>query len=133
MKKSELKEIVRECLVEILTEGTNLESNSRNIKDARKDLKERRQSFDHVRWASSNEDNRKKPDHLENARALTSNPILAEVLADSQKTMEQQMAADRKGPVVGTGDFAQRKAAESDPMSMFEGSSKWASLAFQDK
>ena len=131
--RSELKEIVRECLVEILTEGAGApirESRARTVKNS---PRERRSAFDHVTWASENKPERKEVDHTESARALTDNPILAEVLADSQRTMMKQIDAERKGPVVGSGDHAQRKAAESDPMDMFEGAGNWASLAFADK
>ena len=131
--RSELKEIVRECLVEILTEGVAPSSRKSLSENTRKLSRERRSAFDHVTWASENKPEREVVDHTKNARALTDNPILAEVLADSQRTMMQQIDAERKGPVVGAGDLAQRKVAAADPMDMFEGSSNWAALAFQDK
>ena len=135
--KSELKEIVKECLVEILSEGIATSSRKSTINEnrKRKPLPSQKQSvFDHTSWAKENSEQDKK---IVNARAaassLTSDPILAEVLADSQQTMMNQMAAEKHGASTTTGDFAQRKAAESDPLALFgESASKWAALASLD-
>ena len=133
--KSELKEIVKECLVEILNEGImpSAKVHVRSQQDIPK-RSQRRKSFDHVSWASEIERPESTDQNLrEVANSLTSDPILAEVLADSKRTMLDQIAAEKKGAVSSAGDFAQRKVSESDPMALFENSRNWASLAFDGK
>ena len=72
-------------------------------------------------------------DYVEEAKKLSDDPILAEVLADSHRTMREQMAAESMGPSAMSGDFAARQAATSDPESLFgDASSNWAALAFND-
>ena len=129
--KSELKAIVKECLVEILNEGI-MTSPNQERGQASSPRSQRRKAFDHVSWAKETERPAEPRQNLkEVASSLTSDPILAEVLADSQKTMMDQIAAERKGPAASGGDYAQRKVSESDPMSLFENSSNWAALAFE--
>ena len=131
--KSELKAIVKECLVEILSEGISTTGLER--KGRRKHAPQRRAAFDHVSWAKeAKREAPKAPDSREIAKSLTSDPILAEVLADSQRTMVEQMQAENRGPAASAGDFAQRKVSTSDPMDLFsESSSNWAALAFDGK
>tara|TARA_A100001011_G_scaffold376472_1_gene439089 strand:- start:275 stop:688 length:414 start_codon:yes stop_codon:yes gene_type:complete len=131
--KSELKAIVKECLVEILSEG--ISTTGQRQKSQPQQASRRRAAFDHVSWAKETERAAPKaPDSREVANSLTSDPILAEVLADSQRTMVEQMQAESRGPVASSGDFAQRKVLNSDPMDLFsESSSNWAALAFDGK
>ena len=134
--KSELKEIVKECLVEILSEGISPSAQSNSvISESRTQRRQRRSAFDHVSWARENKPQEEKSINAKQAASsLTSDPILAEVLADSKKTMINQIEAERRGPSASSGDFAQRKASESDPLSLFGGSAgNWAALAFDDK
>lgn len=132
--RSELKEIVKECLVEILSEGIMTTPERRAISENRTPAG-RRSAFDHVSWARENKaEEVSTPDSRLVAESLTSDPILAEVLADSQKTMLDQMSAERRGPTASAGDAAQRIASESDPVTLFsESASNWASLAFDSK
>ena len=120
--KSELKAIVKECLVEILSEGistTGLEQRKQ-----RQHTPQRRAAFDHVSWAKETErESPRVPDSREVANSLTSDPILAEVLADSQRTMMEQAQAENRGPAASAGDLAQRKVSNSDPMDLFSDSS----------
>tara|TARA_B100000214_G_C23955778_1_gene622741 strand:- start:305 stop:709 length:405 start_codon:yes stop_codon:yes gene_type:complete len=127
LSKSDLKEIVRECLLEILTEGAGSRSSQRPSPPA----SSRRAAFDHVTWASEKAAEREPVDYAQTARSLTDNNILAEVLADSQKTMIDQMQAEKMGKSALAGDFAERKVATSDPTDLFsEASQNWEALAF---
>lgn len=128
LSKSELKGIVKECLVEILKEGIlNTESPPGN--NIATQAGSRRSSFDHVSWGA--EVKQEKHDYERDARSLTDNSILAEVLADSQKTMHSQINAERLGKSAMSGDHAERIMAESDPSDLFsESSGNWAALAF---
>ena len=128
LSKSDLKEIVRECLLEILTESAGTGSPA---KRSSRQHSTKRASFDHVRWASERAPEPKPVDYTQHARSLTDNNILAEVLADSQKTMVDQMQAERMGTSAMAGDFAERKVATSDPSDLFgEASHNWEALAF---
>ena len=128
-----LKSIVKECLVEILSEG--ISTSREGQKAERRSAPRRRSAFDHVSWAKETErEAPKAPDSRAVANSLTSDPILAEVLADSQRTMVEQMQAENRGPAASAGDFAQRKVSNSDPMELFsESSNNWAALAFDGK
>lgn len=132
--RSELKEIVKECLVEILSEGISTNPEKRAISENSL-TSGRRSTFDHVSWAKENKiEEPPAPSSRIVAESLTSDPILAEVLADSQKTMLDQMAAEGRGPQASAGDAAQRRVSESDPVALFgESASNWASLAFDSK
>ena len=133
--KSELKEIVKECLLEILEDGISMSPSRGNgrmgISESR-NRRNRRTSFDHVEW-SKNHVEKPAVDYVEEAKKLSDDPILAEVLADSHRTMRERMAAESMGPSAMSGDFAARQAATSDPESLFgDASSNWAALAFND-
>jgi len=134
--KSELKEIVKECLVEILSEGIGLDTNNQRTRKNLNESKSKKAGFDHAEWSRdfNNPETTSGPSAEDSARALTDDPILAEVLADSQRTMLNQMSAERAGISSMAGDHAAREAASSDPLSLFgESAGNWASLAFSDK
>ena len=93
----------------------------------------RRAAFDHVKWSNENIAEKEPVDYAQHARSLTDNNILAEVLADSQKTMINQMQAEKMGKSAIAGDFAERKVATSDPADLFgQAAGNWAALAFDD-
>jgi hypothetical protein len=129
LSKSDLKEIVRECLLEILSEGAGSRPQARSHKPS----STRRAAFDHVKWSNENIAEKEPVDYAQHARSLTDNNILAEVLADSQKTMINQMQAEKMGKSAIAGDFAERKVATSDPADLFgQAAGNWAALAFDD-
>ena len=136
--KSELKSIVKECLVEILEEGIST-SSERNIGYQDRNLQEnsRRATYDRVEWSNNSADRENEVSHAdyeEHARSLTDNKILAEVLADSQRTMRGQIAAENQGITSMVGDLADKQAASADPVELFgESAGNWAALAFPDR
>jgi len=137
--KSELKQIVKECLIEILQEGISTDAEQYNMSKINEQRAigpaPKRTSFDHVSWASNREESViEKPDYMEQAKNLTDNSILAEVLADSHRTMVGQIEAEKMGKTVMAGDIADRQAASSDPINLFgESADNWAALAFGEK
>jgi hypothetical protein len=132
--KSELKEIVKECLVEILSDGIDVSSSNEKtetVVNESRTLNTRRSSFDHAEWSRNTRSENFKNDYREDAQMLSDDPILIDVLADSHKTLQEQIQAESMGASALSGDFAAREAASSDPESLFEGASKnWAMLAF---
>ena len=68
LSKSDLKEIVKECLVEILQEGIMSSSGGKPAARQRireNNTKSRRSSFDHVSWARDNTDKNKSIDYTQ--------------------------------------------------------------------
>ena len=152
LRRSELKGIVKECLIEILSEG--LTSSLSNIQESA--------GYDFPTYEKqkvSSIPKRKKPSYLDNISFpnkdsksiqekkksiknkvlnsnLTSDPILNELLADTATTtLQEQVAAEGKGGmsnVMVGGDAAAKKMHESIPEDVFgtESAGKWAQLAF---
>jgi hypothetical protein len=126
LKRSALKSVVKECLLEILAEGintqqvTNLQPRGNAV--ATQALAETKQ----IESSQSMKDT---------IAGITSDPILASVLGDTAKTtLVEQAGADRQGqlqqmrlPGAGSQSSDIVQAAESD------GESHWAALAFADK
>jgi len=147
LTKSNLKIIVKECLLEILEEGISLSSyeiNERSNKGNHKTAK--RSRLTNSRQPSNNPSS--KSDTIKNknfesniervANSLTSDPVLSSILTDTAMTTLQEQV-ERQGPggvlmpAAGSGDYADRVAAQSAPEDLFSDSAgKWAQLAFSD-
>tara|TARA_B100000214_G_scaffold371166_1_gene347059 strand:+ start:217 stop:720 length:504 start_codon:yes stop_codon:yes gene_type:complete len=159
LSRNALKEVVKECLIEILEEGLSSTvtqpsrlsevSNSRGKSSARAARRmvedsppPRRRGLDSISYGSSQKSN---PDMSENAsrhaQNLTSDPVLSSILADTaMTTLQEQVMSDVKGPAgtampsaAAAGDRATKQMFHSDPSEIFgDASSKWADLAFSD-
>jgi hypothetical protein len=126
LKRSALKSVVKECLLEILSEGINTQQVT--------NLQPRGNA---VATQALAETKQIEPSQLmkDTIAGITSDPILASVLGDTaQTTLVEQAGADRQGqlrqmrvPSVGGQDSSERQVAEPD------GESHWAALAFADK
>ena len=146
--RSELKSIVKECLVEILSEGLSSKSNLNesgnyerqsiiNSNNARKKTNKHISYLDKISYDNAE---REKSNNIpiQNTN-LTSDPILNSLLADTAKTtMQAQIAAEsRKGSMSITegADLATIQANNSTPEDLFgaESAGKWAKLAFFDQ
>ena len=133
--RSELKSIVKECLVEILAEGIGNNTTHKTIKEVKtkshkkNSLKKRKSHLDNIRV------NKKK---IQNTN-LTSDPVLNELLADTAKTtLHEQVAADSKrrmSDMSRPADAAAFTVSKSEPEDLFgdEAAGKWAKLAFFDQ
>lgn len=166
LSKDDLKEIVKECLVEILSEGL---SSSKNITESRQSrgnvqqqtrvpnstlagrtsapaVQQQRSSMydkmsfipqkDQVQRAST----QKKINPLSMVKDITSDPILAGVLAETassgqhlsmneSSTSNAQLSHEEQ--VMSSGDAAARKMLMSDPTDLFGDSvGMWSTLAF---
>ena len=159
--KSHLKSLVKECLIEILREGTSDEKSNNNnqvssITESENkrytkplgSLANRRSHLDNVSWNSDDkqQSNVKKNKNLQKnveavANSLTSDPVLSSIFQDTaMTTLQEQSSATRMGPggsslpTAAAGDNASRMAAQSAPAELFsESAGKWAHLAFSDK
>lgn len=158
LTKNDLKDIVKECLVEILAEGL-VSNTTSQIASSRKSSKLMEQVSKSSRTRNSQKKsskNFKKPGYLDNisfdkraenenqsklnsiaeaAKKITKDPIMSEMLADTaQTTLQEQFAAESKSGFVpsGVGDAAQKTVEKNSPEDLFgnEAAGKWASLAF---
>jgi hypothetical protein len=159
LSRNTLKEIVKECLIEILEEGLSStvtqpsrlsESNySRATPPPRvqRQVKEearlpRRPGLDSISYGTSQKSKATSKSTAEkHAQNLTSDPVLSSILADTaMTTLQEQVMSDAKGPAgssvpssLAAGDRAARQMFHSDPSEIFgDASSKWADLAFSD-
>lgn len=129
LSKSALKEVIKECLIEILAEG--LSSGNTNT------LQENFNSFE------SKPVKRQAPKKVKNKnfdantkstiKSVTNDPVMSSIFADTAKTtLQEQIGAEKHGIVQG-GDMAQNAVSISNPEELFgESSSNWANLAFSD-
>ena len=133
LTKTQLKSIVKECLVEILSEGLSSSADimveattkkSTRTNRAAPAATKRNPALDQVKFDNAAHNR---------AASLTDDPVMQSILADTAKTTLQEMAqADR-----GQGVSMQETAAPGkniEEVSIFaEGAQNWATLAFADK
>ena len=141
-----LKGLVKECLVEILSEGLGNDSQATALTERRAPRKQkkskpvRRNVNDLISYGSD------KTPPVSNDRinalansAANGNDIMAEIFRDTAKnTLPKMIASETRGAAasmterVARGDQATRAMAANDPMDVFDGASNWAALAFSD-
>ena len=151
LRKSQLKEIVKECLVEILSEGIGSSNEMQNsLMESRKAPRNNRSVmqqtkksvWDHV------EVNRQPSPPVENDKfdaavsstteSLTSDPIMQSIFEDTARTtlqaqLNESSGNNVEGSIAARGDQASIAMLNSDPMQVFgDSSSNWAALAFND-
>jgi hypothetical protein len=162
MTRRELKGLVKECLVEILSEGLSETQNAIN------ESKRERLESHHVARQNASVEYASNPRKMiaekisflpskseikqsqvqapvQNVRALagslTSDPVMADIFADTarsgaHKGMNESVAGrvDHEQMIATAGDAAAKVMLKSDPTDIFgESASKWASLAFSEK
>lgn len=138
LTRNELKSVVKECLIEILSEGMGASAGS-EINESSK-MRMQKQTPPHV--SSVIRQNASKTRIQSNAlkEAIKAeaggNDIMAAILADTaEKSLPAMLESDRPGvarlPVRGA---AENIVASSNPEDLFgdEAASKWANLAFAD-
>tara|TARA_A100001011_G_C14307719_1_gene843983 strand:+ start:949 stop:1395 length:447 start_codon:yes stop_codon:yes gene_type:complete len=144
LSRTVLKEIVKECLVEILSEG--LASPVSSTPRIQETVQRKRKKKQNIQQTQKNRysylDNIKFGQHEQKKQKnnvktnITNDPIMNELLADTAvSTLKEQVSAERnKGSaaIAVQGDHASRVVDKSNPEDLFgsETASKWASLAF---
>ena len=136
VKRSVLKEIVKECLLEILFEGIDSEP---GYDEAEEPIREARQARRPSR--PSQKENlaaavarrqtpakRRQPEAFQNAaKELSDDPMMQNIFADTAMTTLQEQKEGRRPPA----DNAAAVVEEIDEMSdLFEGAGNWAQIAF---
>ena len=160
LSRTVLKEIVKECIVEIFEEsffgpgevlnesskrrGNNRTSRSRSSRRPKTSSSKSqhlgmRSSLDTVSYNQQTVTNEAYDRKIDNITSnLTSDPIMAEIFKDTaNSTLQTQSSAESsrsRGPsVLAGGDAAALAVHNSDPIELFsESSYKWATLAFAD-
>ena len=126
LTRSKLKDIVKECIVEILAEGLGSDTlTEAKVRNPSKKLPQprRNRALDNIKF-----DKRV----AQTAASMTEDPIMQSIFSDTAKTtLQEQLQHAHTSPTVPAGaDAATRAAAMSDPEDLFEGASNWAELAF---
>ena len=139
VSRSVLKEIVKECLLEILFEGIDSEPgyDEEPIREARRPRASRPSSARNLAAAVQQEQSKQKPRRRELDRGvvqraaseLTDNPTMAGIFEDTAMTtlQEQNQASGRRVPA----DNAAAAVEQADDVGdLFEGAGNWAAIAF---
>lgn len=141
LTKSSLKGIIKECLIELLSEGLSSSPESLAESFTRGDIvKETINKDKHISTKKSL--NREKPRNpnfekvaMTTVSSITSDPIMAEMFADTATgTLQEQIQAEGKLPANRFGDSAAKKIDSIDDISEIfgESSGNWADLAFSE-
>ena len=135
VKRSVLKEIVKECLLEILFEGIDSEpgyDEEEPIREARRPRASRPSPSRNLHAAVQEKQIRKpkrmREDVTQQAVAeLTTDPMMASIFQDTANTTLQEQVEGRRVPA----DGAAAAVNSADDMSdIFEGAGNWAAIAF---
>jgi len=140
VKRSVLKEIVKECLLEILFEGIDSESGYEEeepIREARQSRRASRPSKSTLEEAVQKHQRPRKtskPAQAEDLAAvaaseLTNDPVMASIFADTAQTtlQEQRRGEGRRAPADNAAAVVENT---EDMSSIFEGADNWAAIAF---
>lgn len=143
LSRNVLKEIVKECMLEIFEEsffgGQSLQE-SVSLRQTKKIKKSKRpvttnnvrsKHLDNISYAQ--ESNRTK--ELVKSVSKGHDPVMAEIFKDTAATTLQVQNAGERGKSISSaqGDQAAQIVSNSDPTELFaESSNKWAALAFAD-
>jgi len=138
VKRSVLKEIVKECLLEILFEGIDSEPGyeEETIREARQPRRRASRPSQNKDLASAAQKatltNDKQKSYNGNfvssaVKELTDDPMMASIFADTAQTTLREQQDKRRVPA----DNAAAAIESVDDMSqIFEGAGNWAAIAF---
>lgn len=149
LSRDVLKGLVKECLVEILSEGLSGDGNGSSsaglVNESiapKKKRPKRRHPTDMISMNSNQDRAKSKAAAMENRinHLAGGNDVMADIFRDTaQRTLPSMAAAEKNIASAGMmervtrGDQATRAMAANDPMEIFEGASNWADLAFSGK
>lgn len=141
LTKSSLKGIIKECLIELLSEGLSSSPESLAESFVRGDIvKETINTDKHISTKKSmNKSKTFNPSFEKKAKqtvnSITSDPIMAEIFSDTaNSTLQEQIQAEGKIPANKFGDSAAKTVDSIDDMSELfgEATGNWADLAFNN-
>jgi len=133
LTKTQLKSIVKECLVEILSEGLSSSGDIMVEASSKKPTRTNRTAPTKAKRKPSIDENTFNNAAQTKAASITDDPIMQSILADTAKTTLQEQAQADRGPGVNMQEsVAPGKNIEDLPI-FAEGAQNWAALAFTDK
>jgi len=130
--KDQLKMIVKECLVEILSEGIG-PSIDKNIYESKRHQQVKNLASQKTKQAAAPTPTAALKETIK--REAGGNPVMADIFADTAATTLQTMIeSDRSKAALQPAGKVERIVAAASPEQIFgeEAASKWASLAFMD-
>lgn len=139
--KTELKSIVKECLVEILSEGLGSELISSSNIPQKRPMTNQAPFFENGKRQQSpahSQPRRAAPELREAIRREAGgNKVMESILADTAaSTLPNMLQNEGRSPVPGgaRGGMAEQIVASVNPEDLFgeDATSKWANLAFMD-
>lgn len=147
MTRNELKEIVKECIMEVLLEGLDTSIRAKPARQTEsvqrssplpRPLPDPSFSAGANRVASQAQGRKSPPPAVTNLAAEfhgEQRGIMQDIFEDTARnTLPAQITADRSpGAALAVRADNQSPVSDLDPMSLFEGSSNWAELAFTSK
>jgi hypothetical protein len=137
IKRSVLKQLIKECLVEILVEGINSESGVASLVEAARPRPSSGKNSKMERIQKNRDllDSKKVAPPAINDSVInnfTSDPIMAEILRDTASTTLMTQGMSNSSMTARPGQSAEALAvANGDLEQLFEGSQNWATLAFE--
>ena len=131
LTKKALKGLVKECLIEILSEGISPDTLNESKMTRKKKNSPEREFL--TRKSVTDKISFAKTAKIVSEN-LTEDPIMQSIFADTaQTTLQQQTAASKMPSPLAGADRAAQIVSQTNPEDLFEGNSNWASLAFADK
>ena len=140
ISRNVLKDIVKECLVEILAEGlieTTTRDRSASLDSMLSESTKKKPGRRRKNPSSSSQTNGAAFDNAVKGSVsrLTDDDMMASIFADTAKTtLQEQLGAESKGPALA--DSASRQTDKLDPVETFGSEDQpedhWARLAFGD-
>ena len=126
MTRTKLKSLVKECLVEILSEG--IKSNESSLQEKRK--RQSKQLQEEVRLSDQRRQFETKVEDV--VSSITDDSVMQSILADTAKTTLQEQAS--QGATASSTSMSSGGSPGIDIGTIFEESStNWTKLAFTDK
>lgn len=137
LNRSQLKDLIKECLVEILSEGLGARQDLSESLKTKKQVVE--QQNPRAKVTQNISYNRQKTNDVvkkvqSQISSLSNDPIMASIFADTaERTLPAMLENDgNQRPIMEGTDVASRLVASSDPIELFgeDETSKWTELAF---
>lgn len=138
MSKNEFKEMIKECMIEILAEGMG---STGKLKESftKREIPPSRRPADTITFGSKNSTNNSIVDKKRINEAIKNeaggDPVMASILADTAATtLPAMLMNESKNHLPVSAGSVEHVVASHDPKDLFgdEAASKWAALAFMD-
>lgn len=133
INKEQFKSIVKECLLEILSEGLGVQTQS--SKPKLDESSKRQKPSDLISYAKQQPQQSLKKIKEQASAIAGGDPIMASIFADTAQTTLPQMLQNEGNPratMIESNDPTDRLVASANPIDIFgeEAADKWSTLAF---